>query len=155
ATQIGLTATPISQREADTFGYFGEPIYEYSLAQGIDDGFLAPYRVRKVRLNIDMTGWTPDPGQRDLLGEEIPDHLYGPREYERILAILERTEEPARYLTEYLYATDRMAKTVVFCETNEHAARMRQALNNANDDMVRRYPNYVCRITNADGPHGR
>lgn len=155
ATQIGMTATPISDRERDTFGYFGNPVYTYSLAQGIEDGFLAPYRVRKVRLNVDMTGWRPEPGQHDLYGNEIPDDLYTPREYERVLAILERTGEAANYLTEFLHRTGRMGKTIVFCENNDHAHRMRVALNNANADMARRYENYVFRITDADGPPGR
>ena len=156
AVQIGLTATPISTREADTYRYFGEPIYEYSLARGIEDGFLAPYRVRRVRLNVDMTGWRPDPGQLDLYGREIPDRLYGPKEFERVLAIIERTEEAARYLTDYLRRTNRMAKTIVFCERSEHAARMVKALHNANADLVRQYGNkYVCRITADDGDPGR
>lgn len=155
AAQIGLTATPIEEGSVDTFAYFGNPIYEYSLASGIEDGFLAPYRVRKVRFNVDLTGWRPDEGQADIYGNEIPDNLYGPKEYEKILAILERTEEAARYLTECLQQTDRMGKTIVFCENNDHAARMRAALTNANQDMVQRYPDYVCRITSSDGPHGR
>lgn len=155
ATQLGMTATPIGDKDADTYRYFGEPIYEYSLKQGIEDGFLAPYRVRKVRLNVDMTGWRPEPGQKDKYGNAIPDELYGPREYERVLAILDRTEEAARYLTDYLHRTDRMGKTIVFCENSEHAARMTEALHNANSDLVLRYDDYVCRITSADGPVGR
>jgi type I restriction enzyme R subunit len=156
AVQIGLTATPISTKDADTYRYFGDPLYEYSLARGIEDGFLAPYRVRRVRLNVDMSGWRPDPGQRDLFDREIPDRLYGPKEYERILAIIERTEEAARYLTDYLHRTDRMGKTIVFCASSEHAFRMTRALHNANSDLVQRYgPKYVCRITAADGDAGR
>ncbi|TDC58289.1 DEAD/DEAH box helicase [Actinomadura sp. KC345] len=156
AVQIGLTATPVLGKDTDTYGYFGEPLYEYTLAQGIEDGFLAPYRVRKVRLNVDMTGWRPDPGQKDLLGREIPDKLYGPREYERVLAIIERTEEAARYLTDFLHRTDRMGKTIVFCASTEHAFRMMKALNNANADLARRYDGkYACRITAADGDPGR
>lgn len=156
AVQIGLTATPVSTRDADTYGYFGDPLYEYSLARGIEDGFLAPYRVRKVRMNVDMTGWRPGPGQVDLLGREIPDRLYGPREYERILAILDRTEEAARYLTDYLHRTDRMGKTIVFCVNSDHAFRMTQALHNANADLARRYgQKYVCRITSKDEDAGR
>jgi type I restriction enzyme, R subunit len=156
AVQIGLTATPISRKDADTYDYFGPPLYEYSLARGIDDGFLAPYRVRRVRMNVDMTGWRPDPGQLDLFGREIPDKLYGPKEYERVLAILERTGEAARYLTDYLRRTNPMGKTIVFCETTEHAFRMTQALHNANDDLVRSHgAAYVCRITAADGDAGR
>ena len=156
AVQIGLTATPISRKDADTYLYFGEPLYEYSLARGIDDGFLAPYRVRRVRMNVDMTGWRPDPGQVDSYGREIPDKLYGPREYERVLAILDRTEEAARYLTDYLRRTNRMGKTIVFCENADHAFRMTQALHNANQNIVMSYGwNYACRITARDGDVGR
>jgi type I restriction enzyme, R subunit len=153
--QIGLTATPVDEGNADTYAYFGNPIFEYSLANGIEDGFLAPYRVRKVRLNIDLTGWRPVEGQTDIYGNEIPDNLYGPKEYERILAILDRTEEAARYLTDYLRQTDRMGKTIVFCENNDHAGRMRAALISVNQDMVQRYPDYACRITSSDGSAGR
>jgi len=156
AVQIGLTATPISRKDADTYQYFGEPLYEYSLARGIDDGFLAPYRVRRVRMNVDMTGWRPAPGQLDEYGREIPDKLYGPREYERVLAILDRTEEAARYLTDYLKRTNRLGKTIVFCENSDHAFRMTQALLNANPDIVVGYGwNYACRITARDGDVGR
>jgi type I restriction enzyme R subunit len=156
AVQIGLTATPVTRRDADTYQYFGEPLYEYSLARGIDDGFLAPYRVRRVRMNVDMTGWRPDPGQLDQFGREIPDKLYGPREYERVLAILDRTEEAARYLTDYLRRTNRMGKTIVFCENSDHAYRMTQALLNANQDMVASHGlSYACRITARDGDPGR
>ena len=156
ATQIGLTATPISRKDADTYRYFGAPLFEYSLARGIEDGFLAPYRVRRVRMNVDLTGWRPTQGQLDRYGREIPDLLYGPREYERLLAILERTNEAARYLTEYFYRTGRMAKTIVFCQDSEHAMRMTQALTNENADLVRRYgPRYACRITAKDEAAGR
>jgi type I restriction enzyme R subunit len=151
ATQIGMTATPVSDRERDTFGYFGNPVYTYSLAQGIQDGFLAPYRVRKVRLNVDMTGWRPEPGQLDLYGNEIPDDLYTPTEYERILAILERTGAAANYLTGFLRRTGRMGKTIVFCENNDHAHRMRVALNNANADMARQYENCEAYSRNQSG----
>jgi type I restriction enzyme R subunit len=154
AVQIGLTATPIRQDEVDTFEYFGNPVYEYSLRDGIEDGFLAPYRVRRVRLNIDMTGFRPTPGQRDVAGDVIPDRLYTPRQYEKVLAVLERTEEAARHLTQYLHDTDRMGKTIVFCENNDHAHRMRVALHNANLDIVKQFDNYVFRVTDADGAHG-
>jgi type I restriction enzyme, R subunit len=156
AVQIGLTAAPITRKDADTYQYFGEPLFEYSLAKGIDDGFLAPYRVRRVRMNVDLTGWRPEPGQRDLRGVEIPERLYLPWEYERLLAILERTEEAARYLTEYLRRTNRLGKTIVFCQDSDHAFRMTQALHNANADLVRSHgQQYVCRITAADGDAGR
>ena len=156
AVQIGLTATPITKKDADTYRYFGNPLYEYSLARGIDDGFLAPYRVRRVRMNVDLTGWQPAPGQVDLRGNEIPERLYYPWEYERLLAILERTQEAARYLTDYLRRTNRMGKTIVFCQDADHAFRMMQALHNANADLVRSHgQQYVCRITSADGDAGR
>lgn len=154
AVQIGLTATPILRDDADTYGYFGNPVYEYSLRDGIEDGFLAPYRVRRVRLNIDMTGFRPSPGQRDVDGEVIPDKLYTPKQYEKVLAVLDRTEAAARYLVQHLRETDRMGKTIVFCENNDHAHRMRVALNNASLDMVAQYRNYVCRITDDDGDAG-
>lgn len=155
ATQLGLTATPVRKADADTYGYFTNEVYEYSLKNGIEDGYLAPYRVRKVRLNIDMTGWQPEPGQRDLHGTEIPVRLYTPKDYEKRLNIVERTEEAARYLTDYLRRTDRMSKTIVFCEDTNHASRMRRALNNLNSDKVQQYRNYVCRITAEDGAPGQ
>ncbi|MDQ1038560.1 type I restriction enzyme R subunit [Streptomyces sp. V3I8] len=155
ATQLGLTATPIAEKERDTYGYFGEPVYEYSLKDGIEDGFLAPYRLRRVHLNVDMTGFRPEPGQRDTDGNLIPDQLYTQRHYEKVLAIQERTDEVARYLTNYLTETDRMAKTIVFCENNDHAHRMVAALNQANLDLVARHPDYVCRVTDDDGKPGR
>jgi type I restriction enzyme R subunit len=134
ATQIGLTATPISTRDADTLDYFGEPVYIYSLADGIEDGFLAPYRVRRVRLNVDMEGYQTEPGQRDRYGNEIPEGVYGPRDFERVMVILERTEAAAQYVIDYLRSTTedgRHGKTIVFCENNDHAARMRTALFNS------------------------
>lgn len=155
ATQLGLTATPVRKADADTHAYFTNQVYEYSLKDGIEDGYLAPYRVRKVRLNIDMTGWQPEPGERDLHGTEIPDRLYTPKDYEKRLNIVERTEEAARYVTDYLRRTDRMGKTVVFCEDTDHAGRMMRALNNLNDDKVRQYWSYVCRITSQDGTPGQ
>lgn len=156
AVQLGLTATPVSARDTDTYGYFGPPRYEYSLAQGIDDGFLAPYRVRRVRMNIDLTGWRPEPGQRDLNNREIPDQLYTPRQYERTLAILERTEEAARYLKDYMIRTGPMNKMIVFCQDTEHAGRMTRALSNENSDLVVSYgSSYVSRITARDEEAGR
>lgn len=134
ATQIGLTATPINTRDADTLDYFGEPVYIYSLADGIEDGFLAPYRVRRVRLNVDMEGYQTEPGQRDRYGNEIPEGVYGPRDFERVMVILERTEAAAQYVIDYLRSTTedgRHGKTIVFCENNDHAARMRTALFNS------------------------
>ncbi|WP_181727249.1 EcoAI/FtnUII family type I restriction enzme subunit R [Streptomyces sp. PT12] len=155
ATQLGLTATPIRAKDRDTLQYFGEPVYEYSLKDGIEDGFLAPYRLRRVHLNIDLTGFQPEPGQLDVDGDEIPDRLYTQRHFEKALAIQERTDEAARYLTDYLRQTDRLGKTIVFCENNDHAHRLVAALNQANLDMVAQFPDYVCRITDDDGKPGR
>ncbi|MFD5456714.1 EcoAI/FtnUII family type I restriction enzme subunit R [Streptomyces olivaceus] len=154
ATQLGLTATPVQDKERDTFKYFKAPVYEYSLKDGIEDGFLAPYRVRRVHLNVDVTGFRPEPGQLDIDGDEIPDRVYTQRHFERSLAIQERTEEVARYLTDYLRQTDRMGKTIVFCENNDHAHRMVAALNQANLDIVAQFRDYVCRITDDDGSAG-
>jgi type I restriction enzyme R subunit len=158
ATQIGLTATPISRKDADTLAYFGDPVYSYSLADGIEDGFLAPYRVRRVRLNVDMEGYQTVPGQLDRYGNEIPEGLYGPKDFERVMVILERTGEAAQYVIDYLRSTaedGKHGKTIVFCENNDHAARMRAALFNAASAEVRAQHDYVVRITDADGPHGR
>jgi type I restriction enzyme R subunit len=155
AVQIGMTATPKRDANIDTYDYFGEPIYTYSLAQGIEDGFLAPYRVRRVVLSPDAYGWSPEPGQLDRFGREIPDDLYETRHFERVVSLLSRTEAAARHLTGYLKGTDPMAKTIVFCVDAEHAAQMRQALNNANADIVRQYPNYAVRIVSDEGETGK
>ncbi|GAA4187838.1 EcoAI/FtnUII family type I restriction enzme subunit R [Microbispora amethystogenes] len=155
AVQIGLTATPVRERDADTFEYFRDPVYEYSLKEGIEDGFLAPYRVRRVNINVDAFGWRPEPGQVDKYGALIPDRVYTQRDFERVIAIVERTEEAARYLTDLLHETGRMNKTIVFCVDSDHANRMRTALHNANADLSRQYGgDYVVRITSRDGQPG-
>jgi type I restriction enzyme R subunit len=155
AIQIGMTATPKRDANIDTYNYFGDPIYTYSLAQGIADGFLAPYRVRRVVLSPDAFGWWPEPGQVDRFGREIPDGLYETRHFERVVSLLTRTEAAARHLTTYMRSTDPMAKTIVFCVDAEHAAQMRQALNNANPDLARQHPDYVVRIVSDEGDTGR
>jgi type I restriction enzyme, R subunit len=155
AVQIGMTATPKREANIDTYRYFGDSIYTYSLAQGIEDGFLAPYRVRRVVLSPDAFGWSPEPGQLDRFGREIPDDLYETRHFERVVSLLTRTEAAARHLTAYMRTTDRMAKTVVFCVDAEHAAQMRQALNNANAGLVRQHSDYVVRIVSDEGETGR
>jgi type I restriction enzyme R subunit len=155
AVQIGMTATPKREANIDTYAYFGDPVYTYSLAQGIEDGFLAPYRVRRVVLSPDAFGWSPEPGQVDRFGREIPEGLYETRHFERVVSLLTRTEAAARHLTEYLKGTDRMAKTIIFCVDAEHAGQMRQALINANADMVRRHPDYAVRIVSDEGEAGR
>ncbi len=154
AAQLGMTATPKRDETADTYAYFGDPLYEYSLAQGIDDGFLAPYRVRRVVLSPDAHGWSPSPGELDLFGKEIPLGLYTSSQFERVVSLLTRTEAAARHLSDYLQSTDRLAKTVVFCVNQEHADQMRRALHNANDDLTALHPNYVVRIVSEEGEVG-
>ncbi|WP_411293078.1 EcoAI/FtnUII family type I restriction enzme subunit R [Streptomyces sp. CBMA123] len=159
AFQIGLTATPVQdgKKKTDTYEYFGNPVYTYSLRDGIQDGFLSPYRVSRVRLNVDMEGYRPRPGEKDIYGREIPDNIYGPKEYERVMVILERTEVAAQYVLEHLRNTAEdglQGKTLIFCENNHHAARMRDALFNAASKEVSRLPDYVVRITNADKEAG-
>lgn len=154
AAQIGMTATPKREESVDTYRYFGDPLFEYSLAEGIEDGFLAPYRVRRVVLSPDAYGWVPGPDQLDRFGREIPPGTYTTKEFERIVSLLTRTEEAARHLTNYLRGTDRWAKTVVFCVDQEHADQMRRALHNANADLTPRHPDYVVRIVSEEGKVG-
>jgi type I restriction enzyme, R subunit len=154
AYQLGLTATPLREDNRDTYAYFGDPIYTYSLAQGIEDGFLAPYRVHDTRTDADVYGWRPQRGQCDRIGEPIPDQLYGTKDYETTLVLKERTETIAEHLTDYLKSTDRFAKTIIFCVDQEHAARMRSALYNLNTDLTQRHPDYIVRITSAEGNVG-
>jgi type I restriction enzyme R subunit len=155
ATQLGMTATPKRDETADSYDYFGDPIFEYSLAQGIDDGFLAPYRVRRVVLSPDAHGFAPEQGQLDLFGKEVPEGLYTTTDFERVVSLLSRTEAAAKHLTEYLRRTDRWAKTVVFCVNQEHADQMRRALHNANADLTKQHPNYVVRIVSDEGAIGK
>jgi type I restriction enzyme R subunit len=155
AAQLGMTATPKRDETVDSYRYFGDPLYEYSLAQGIDDGFLAPYRVRRVVLSPDAHGWAPTEGQLDLFGNEIPDDLYTTKDFERVVSLLSRTEAAAAHLTNYLHRTDRWAKTIVFCVDQEHADQMRRALHNANSDLTKQHPNYVVRIVSDEAEIGR
>ena len=155
AAQLGMTATPKRDETVDTYEYFGDPLFEYSLAQGIEDGFLAPYRVRRVVLSPDAHGFAPSQGQLDLFGKEIPEGLYTTPDFERVVSLLTRTEAAARHLTEYLRRTDRWAKTIVFCVDQEHADQMRRALHNANADLTKQHPNYVVRIVSEEGEIGR
>lgn len=155
AYQLGMTATPRREENRDTYAYFGDPVYTYSLRQGIEDGFLAPYRVHRVVTDVDAAGWRPSQGEVDRYGREIPDRLYGTPEFERSLALRARTEAIARHLTDFLKKTDRMAKTIVFCVDQEHAEEMRRALTNLNADLVKRHPDYVCRVTADEGEVGR
>jgi type I restriction enzyme, R subunit len=150
ATQIGLTATPKETADVSTRDYFGDPLYTYSLKQGIEDGFLAPYKVVRLDLDKDLSGWRPEKGRLDKHGREIEDRIYGQRDYDTRLVLEQRTELVARKITEFLKATDRMAKTIVFCEDTEHAERMRSALVKANPDLSAQNRRYVMRITGDD-----
>jgi type I restriction enzyme R subunit len=154
AYQLGMTATPLREDNRDTYNYFGAPLYTYSLAQGIADGFLAPYRVHRVITDYDATGWRPDKGQLDRYGREIPDVEYGTKDFERVVALRARTEAIAHHLTEFLKATDRFAKTIVFCVDQEHALEMRDALARLNADLLKNNPDYVCRVTSNEGDVG-
>ena len=154
ATQIGMTATPRREDNVDTYTYFGEPVYEYSLAQGIADGFLAPFRVHRVITDYDATGWRPSRGELDRFGREIPDGEYRTRDFERLVAITARTKAIARHLAEFMSRTDRLAKTIVFCVDQEHALEMRGALVELNADLVKQYPDYICRVTSDEGDIG-
>ena len=154
ATQIGLTATPKETKDVSNIHYFGEPIYTYSLKQGIDDGFLAPYKVIRVGLDKDLEGWRPEKGQRDIYGEEIEDREYNIKDYDKNLIIDDRTQAVAKRITQFLKENYLFAKTIVFCVNIDHAERMRQALVNENADLVRENAKYVMRIT-GDNPEGK
>lgn len=155
AAQLGMTATPVRDEARDTYGYFGEPLYVYSLRQGIEDGYLAPYKVRRVITDYDAAGWRPTQGELDRYGRAIPDEEYQTKDFERVVALRARTEAIARHLTDYLRATDRFAKTLVFCVDQEHADEMRRALANLNADLMAQHPNWVCRVTADEGDIGR
>lgn len=149
ATQIGMTATPKETKYISNLSYFGEPIYMYSLKEGIEDGFLAPFKVINIMTDIG-DGWRPRKGQRDIYGNEIEDRIYTNSDYDYNIIIEDRIHQVASEITRYLKSTDRMAKTIVFCATEDAAERMRQALVNLNSDMVKENPDYVVRITGSD-----
>lgn len=149
AAQIGMTATPKETKYISNIDYFGEPIYTYSLREGIEDGFLAPFKVINITTDIGE-GWRPRKGQRDIFGKEIQDRIYNNSDYDYNIIIEDRIQQVAAEITRYLKSTDRMAKTIVFCATEDAAARMRQALINLNSDMVKKNPDYVVRITGGD-----
>ena len=149
ATHIGMTATPKETKYQSSIGYFGEPVYTYSLKNGIEDGFLAPFKVINITTNIGDE-WRPTKGQKDIYGNEIEDRIYNNSDYDYNIVIEDRTREVAQEITNYLKSTDRMAKTIVFCADEAHAERMRMALTNANADMCKKNPDYVVRITGSD-----
>ena len=151
----GMTATPLREDNRDTYSYFGNPLYIYSLRQGIDDGFLAPYRVHRIITTADAAGWRPSKGELDRFGREIPDAEYGTKDFERVIALRARTEAIARNLTEFLMKNDRFAKTIIFCVDMDHAEAMRYALNNLNADLAHQYPDYVVRVVSDEGKIGR
>lgn len=155
AYQLGMTATPKRRDNIGTYSYFGNPIYSYSLRQGIEDGFLAPYHVHRIVTSYDYAGWRPSPGELDRYGRNIPDTDYTTKDFEKKVALQARSEAIARHLTDYLKRTDRFAKTIVFCVDQEHADEMRRALNNLNADLVRSNPDYVCRVTSDEKDIGR
>lgn len=150
AAQIGMTATPKETKDVSNIEYFGEPVYTYSLRQGIADGFLAPYKVIRIGLDKDLEGWRPEKGKRDKFGQEIEDRIYNDLDFDQNLILEKRTAVVAAKITEFLKATDRFAKTIVFCENIDHAERMRQALVNANADLAAANKRYIMRITGDD-----
>lgn len=149
ATQIGMTATPKETKYISNLHYFGEPVYTYSLRSGIEDGFLAPFKVINVMTDIG-DGWRPRKGQRDIFGQLIPDRIYTNSDYDYNIVIEDRVQQAASEITKYLKSTDRMAKTIVFCATEDAALRMRDALAHLNEDMMKENPDYVVRITSSD-----
>ena len=154
ATQIGLTATPKETRDVSNITYFGVPVYTYTLKQGIEDGFLAPYRVIRVDLDRDLQGWRPEKGAVDDLGQEIEDRVYNQRDFDRTLVLNQRTKLVARKVVDLLEGTNPFGKTIVFCEDIDHAERMRQAIVNANPARAAANAKYVMRIT-GDNPEGK
>jgi len=154
ATQIGLTATPKETKDVSNIDYFGEPIYTYSLKQGIDDGFLAPYKVVRIDLDKDLLGWRPDKGMLDKHGHEIEDRIYNQKDFDKNLVLEKRTELVAQKISAYLKETSRFDKTIVFCDNIDHAERMRQALVNENSDLIRDNSKYIMRIT-GDSEEGK
>lgn len=154
ATQIGLTATPKETKDVSNIEYFGEPIYTYSLRQGIEDGFLAPYRVIRIGLNVDLEGWRPESGKTDISGNLVKDRIYNQKDYDRNLVIEERTDTVAKKVTEFLKGYDRFAKTIIFCEDIDHAERMRFALSQHNADLIQANYKYIMQIT-GDNDEGK
>ncbi|MDF1817911.1 MAG: DEAD/DEAH box helicase family protein [Immundisolibacteraceae bacterium] len=154
ATHIGLTATPKETETVSSTEYFGTPIYTYSLKQGIQDGFLAPYKVLRVGLNVDLEGWRPEVGKTDKSGQLVDDRIYNRKDYDKSLVIDERTETVANKITEYLTKTNRFDKAIVFCVDIDHAQRMRTALANANSDLMAENPKYIMQIT-GDNDEGK
>ncbi len=155
AYQFGMTATPLREDNRDTYAYFGDPVYTYSLRKGIDDGFLAPYRVHRIVPNVDATGWRPSKGELDRYGRPIPDEEYQTPDFGRIIALRARTQAIAKNISEFLRCSDSFAKTIVFCVDQEEAEEMRRAINNLCSDLVQSHPDYVVRVVSDEGNVGR
>ncbi|OGP59319.1 MAG: DEAD/DEAH box helicase [Deltaproteobacteria bacterium RBG_13_61_14] len=155
AYQLGMTATPLRDENRDTYAYFGSPVYTYSLRQGIDDGFLAPYRVHRIVTDVDATGWRPTKDELDRYGRPIPDEEYQTPDFEKIVALRARTQAIAASITDFLRRSNPFDKTIIFCVDQEHADEMRQAVNNLSADFVREHPDYVVRIVSDEGDIGR
>ena len=152
--QLGLTATPKETKYVSSTTYFGEPVYTYSLKQGIEDGFLAPYKVVRIDIDKDVLAWVPPPGMKDDLGQEIEHREYNQQDMDRILVLNQRTKLVAERVMQYLSATDPFAKTIIFCEDIDHAERMRVAITNAAGQLAIDNPKYVMRIT-GDSAEGK
>ena len=155
ATQLGLTATPQRDDNKDTYAYFGNPLYTYTLKQGIEDGFLAPYVVHRIVTDTDARGFRPEDGQLDDNGEVIPDGLYGTPDFENNLSYLPRTKAVAKHLFDFMQRNGPYDKTIVFCVNQEHADQFRREISNLNQDIVRQYPDYVVRIVSEEGDVGK
>ena len=155
AYQLGMTATPLREENRDTYRYFGTPVYSYSLRQGIDDGFLAPYRVHRIVTDVDVTGWRPSKDEPDRYGRIIPDEEYQTSDFEKVVALKARTQAIAKSITDFLSNTNPFNKTIIFCVDQEHADEMRQAINNLSTDLSRQYPDYAVRIVSDEGEIGR
>lgn len=155
AVQLGMTATPLRDENRDTYEYFGEPVYTYSLKQGIEDGFLAPYKVHRVQTDVDSVGWRPSVGEKDRYGRVIPDRIYGTPDFDSQLVHRERTKAIARHLHSFMQHEDPLGKTIVFCVDQEHASSMRRELSNLNSDEMRNSSDFVCRITSDEADIGR
>ncbi len=155
AYQLGMTATPLRTDNVDTYRYFGDPVYTYSLRQGIDDGFLAPYRVHRIVTDVDAMGWRPSKDELDRYGRPIPDDEYLTPDFERVVALRARTEAIAASVVDFLRRSDPFAKTILFCVDQEHAEEMRKAINNLCADLVQKHPDYVVRVVSDEGDIGR
>ncbi len=155
SVQLGLTATPLRDDNKDTYLYFGNPLYTYTLRQGIEDGFLAPYIVHRVVTEADATGWRPHQGQLDASGQVIPDGIYSTPDFENSLSLLPRTKAVAKHLHQFMLKNGRFDKTIVFCVDQEHADQFRREISNLNADLVRQYPDYAVRIVSEEGDIGK